>query len=119
MDTFEPIAIVGQSVLLPGAHHPDQLWEAIEAGKNLIQPVSPTRWGVSADHVLGPADPDHARTSLGGYVEGFSEGFLGSLHDDPFGVPSEVLSPLDPLFHWVLHTSRSALREAGGAKHVR
>jgi len=32
---FEPIAIVGQSCILPGALTPDELWDAVLAGADL------------------------------------------------------------------------------------
>ena len=34
--TFEPIAIVGQACVLPGALTPFELWENIKAGKDLL-----------------------------------------------------------------------------------
>ena len=32
--SFEPIAIVGQSCLLPGANSPEALWEAVSQGRD-------------------------------------------------------------------------------------
>ncbi|MFT5695664.1 MAG: acyl transferase domain-containing protein, partial [Myxococcota bacterium] len=57
----------------------------------------------------GNSAADRAWTDRGGYVEGFEACF------DPSGFAIEAadLVPLDPLFKWVLHTAREALRDAG------
>ena len=43
---FEPIAIVGQACLLPGAASPEALWQAVVAGKDLLSSAPADRWGV-------------------------------------------------------------------------
>ena len=114
--TFEPIAIVGRSCILPGAHSPKDLWQAVQSGRDLITSVPEGRWGLSAATALTP-DPKHsadrAWSDRGGYVTGFDEAFRATLASDPFRRTAEDLLALDPLFHWVLHTGRTALRQAG------
>ncbi len=112
MSTFSPIAIVGRSVVLPGALSPEALWDAVSAGRDLVSEAPAGRWGVSDRDILSP-DPDDAAdrawSKRGGYVRGFEDIW------DPSGfhVPADSLHGLDPLFHWALHTARGALRDAG------
>jgi len=107
-----PIAIVGQSCVLPGALNPEQLWAHIEAGRDLLTATPSDRWRIDRDLILFPQqrEPRDATWSdRGGYVEGFEPVF------DPtgFAVGAEALLSLDPLFHFVLHGAREALRDAG------
>ena len=112
--SFEPIAIVGRACVLPGALNPKELWELVLEGRDVLQPVPAGRWGIAPERVLakGASAADRAWTDRGGYVEGFEKSF------DPsgFAVESGDLTSLDPLFQWVLHTAREALRDAGHEK---
>ena len=109
---FAPIAVIGRSCLLPGASEPEQLWGAIRDGRDLLSTAPAGRWRASPDRLLAPpggtAGPDVAATARGGYVAGFEDLF------DPsgFAIPPERILPLDPLFHWVLHCARGALRDS-------
>ena len=106
------IAIVGRSCVLPGALSPEQLWQALAAGRDLTSPVDQGRWRLAAaDALTRPEQPDGDRsyTDRGGYVRGFEAIW------DPqgFAVPAAELEGLDPSFHWLLHCARAALAEAG------
>ena len=109
--SFEPIAIVGQSCVLPGALSPDELWDAVVSGQDLLSSVDADRWRLSQRNAIGtPSNhADRAWSNRGGYVRGFDEIF------DPsgFAVPADEIETLDPLFKWVLHTARAALEDAG------
>ncbi len=52
MTQFPPIAIVGRACLLPGVSSPDELWEAVVAGTDLVSSVPADRWGIAPDDVL-------------------------------------------------------------------
>ncbi len=112
---FAPIAIVGRSCVLPGALDPSALWELVAAGRDVVGEAPEERWGLEKSEVLrdprGPA-PDGAWSDRGGYVSGFEAVW------DPagFGVGERELEGLDPLAHWVLHTAREALRDAGDGR---
>ena len=104
---FSPIAIVGRACLLPGAHTPEALWEAVAQGRDLTSSVPPDRWRVPVKDILGtppelsqaPAE-DQAWSDRGGYVRGFSERF------DPegFAIPASRVRQLDALTQWTLHS---------------
>ncbi|MEE8475516.1 MAG: beta-ketoacyl synthase N-terminal-like domain-containing protein, partial [Myxococcota bacterium] len=106
--TFEPIAIVGRACVLPGALCPEELWEAVAAGRDLLSSVPKDRWGIAPSRVV-TTDPersdDRSWSERGGYVEGFEAIF------DPegFEIPAKEIQTLDPLFQWVFHTAREAL----------
>ncbi len=105
---FPPIAIVGQSCVLPGALSPDELWDLVIAGRTAIAPVPDSRWGIERGLMMAaPGQPtaDRVRSDVGGYVSGFSRVW------DPSGFATSAteLAGLDPLFHWVLHVGRDAL----------
>ncbi len=109
---FGPIAVVGRACVLPGALDPSALWEAVAEGRDLVGPVPDGRWGVDpGDALCAPEAPlaDRTWTDRGGYVRGFEAVW----EPEGFGVPAAELEGLDPLAHWVLHTAREALRNAG------
>src|SRR2546430_4684025 len=108
---FEPIAIVGRGCVLPGALTPDELWDNVAAGRVSITGVPPHRWRLPASLAMGTVanSVDRTWSDVGGYVRGFESVF------DPHGydLAPELIQALDPVFQWVLHGGREALREAG------
>ncbi len=107
-----PIAIVGQSCVLPGALDPAALWNNVAAGRSAVAPAPPGRWRLTTSRVVVPqGGADRAHTDHGGYVSGFEEVWS----PEGFAVPAARLRGLDPLFHWVLHTGREALRPVRAA----
>lgn len=107
---FEPIAIVGRSCLFPGALTPEELWRNIAAGRDTTASSPDGRWRVPKNLVISPdAAPGFTPTDRGGYVTGFDRVF----QPDGFALPWPQLAPLDVSAHWVLHTAREALRDAG------
>jgi acyl transferase domain-containing protein/3-hydroxymyristoyl/3-hydroxydecanoyl-(acyl carrier protein) dehydratase len=116
---FTPIAIVGQGCALPGALDPQELWEAVVQGRNLLTHADEGAWRAPKAQVLHTTNPtnapganapppDKAWHDIGGYVRGFEERF------DPEGflTPAELIRQLSPLFQWVLHTGRETWRAA-------
>ena len=109
--SFAPIAIVGQGCVLPGALSPDDLWHLVQQARVVIGPAPAGRWGIDPALVLASNAKDTQDRTLhdrGGYVQGFHKIFDAQ----GFAVPAEQIVPLDPLFHWLLHAGREALREA-------
>ncbi|MDP1829027.1 MAG: beta-ketoacyl synthase N-terminal-like domain-containing protein [Archangium sp.] len=108
MNNFQPIAIVGQSCTLPGAHTPEQLWTNVLAGKSALTPVPADRWGVPRANIMGTVAQSADRTwsDVGGYVTGFQFDATGT------AIPADELRALDPLFQLTIHGVREALRSA-------
>ena len=121
---FAPIAIVGRACLLPGVLESSALWAALCAGADLLSPITPQDFRLSAEAALR-LQAEMARrqaavrrattTPRGGLVRGFEKVF------DPTGyaIPPEDIRALDPLFQWTLHVLRCALRDAGMAQDNR
>jgi 3-oxoacyl-(acyl-carrier-protein) synthase/3-hydroxymyristoyl/3-hydroxydecanoyl-(acyl carrier protein) dehydratase/1-acyl-sn-glycerol-3-phosphate acyltransferase len=108
--SFAPIAIVGQGCVLPGALSPDELWQLVVQARVVIGPAPAGRWGLDPALVLANDAKDTRDRTLhdrGGYVQGFDKVFDAQ----GFTVPAEQIAPLDPLFHWLLHAGREALRD--------
>ena len=110
--SFEPIAIVGQACVLPGSLNPKELWSNIAAGKNLLSKVPDGYWRTDPNLVMaatGPNTKDITWCDQGGYVSGFESVFRA----DGFSIPEEEIMQYDRLVHWLLHTARDALNDAG------
>ena len=110
--SFEKIAIVGSSCLLPGCHTPKELSEIAAGNKVAISGVPEGYWRVSTKRMVASdkevLTPDRTLTDNGGYVTGFEEIF----RTDGFKVDAALIKELDPLFQWCLHTGREALASA-------
>ncbi|MGY9074145.1 MAG: beta-ketoacyl synthase N-terminal-like domain-containing protein [Acidimicrobiales bacterium] len=114
MNHFPPIAIVGRACVLPGVSSPEELWDAVVSGTDLVTAVPAERWGIDAGDVMcdGPeSSVDRTWSDRGGYVRDFDA------HFDPtgFALSAEEVRALDPVFQWTFHTAREALRDAGHA----
>jgi len=110
--SFEPIAVVGQSCVLPGALSPNELWDKIAAGKDLISRVPEGYWRTASSLVMAPPANDAKDitwTDRGGYVHGFESVFS----PEGFLTPPEEINQYDKFVHWLLHTAREALKDAG------
>jgi len=92
---FDPIAIVGQACLLPGADSPEQLWQLIKECRTSLASVPPGRWRASRDRMLSTAT---CSTDKGGFVTDFDF--------------EHEFDHLDPIVRWLLHVGRRALEDA-------
>ncbi len=94
MTSFEPIAIVGEGCVLPGALSPAALWKAVDETRRLYGPVTASYLGLTA-----------AETARRGYVSGVISGFDRVF--DPDQLP-EGLDTRDPICVWPMHAALSA-----------
>ncbi len=102
-----PIAIVGRACVLPGALSPEQLWQAVADGRDLLTSAPAGRWRVDPSAGLSSAespDPDRAWSDRGGYVQCFEA--VWNPHG--FAVAAAELDGLAPLVAWTLHCARAA-----------
>ena len=114
--TFEPIAIIGQSCLLPGALSPSALWDIAVNGKDAITQVPEGYWRTATELVWADSPKealDRTWSDRGGYVRGFETIF----DPDNFAIPAEEILTFDPLILWIIHTAREALIDAGQQNH--
>jgi acyl transferase domain-containing protein len=108
---FEPVAIVGQACLLPGAHSPEELWSLVLEGRVAISHLPATRWRADRETMLASGA---CFTDCAGFVDGFERIWSPA----EYSVDPVTLADLDPLFQWLLHTGRSALLDARVARGI-
>ncbi|OBH06746.1 type I polyketide synthase [Mycobacterium sp. E1747] len=106
----DPIAIVGMSCRFPGGvNGPDDLWEMLIEGRDLVSEFPRDRgWNLADLYNPDPDVPGTCITQAGGFVDGVAD-------FDPafFGVsPSEALA-MDPQQRMFLELSWEALERAG------
>lgn len=107
---WEPIAVVGQGCVLPGALHPRELWQRIEARDDLTGPppaelIPPA---ILARLHGRPGEEEHVAHFRGGFVRDFRYRFpadcLAECDDDP--------QALQPELQWTLAACLQALADA-------
>lgn len=109
--SFCPIAIVGRACVLPNALSPQALWDLVVRNTVATSRAPAGRWGIDSTLMLagpGEATADRALNDVGGYVHGFERVF----NPHGFVLPGDFIAGLDPVFQWLLHTGREALRDA-------
>ncbi|MCA8901654.1 MAG: hypothetical protein KDA53_10425 [Hyphomonas sp.] len=102
MSGFEPIAIVGQGCVLPGALSPDALTDLVFERKLAYGPVSRAELGV-------PAGSRNRQKFVSGRVRGFDALFDPSRPK----IRSLEVTALDPVCTWPLHAALEAWEDAG------
>ena len=101
------IAIVGISVLLPGAQSPGDYWSNILRKTNSITEIPAHRWDWRLYYDVDKAAPDKIYSKWGGFID--------ELPFDPlaFGIPPNSLKSIEPLQLLALEATRRALIDAG------
>ncbi len=93
---YEPIAIIGEGCVLPGASSPGEFWQAILSGQRLYSAVPASELGLAAEP-----------SGRGSYASGRVRGFRPPR--DVMTYVSEAGLPPDPLYTWTLSAARQAL----------
>ncbi|WP_175354392.1 MULTISPECIES: beta-ketoacyl synthase N-terminal-like domain-containing protein [unclassified Hyphomonas] len=101
MTYFEPVAIVGQGCVLPGAHTPEELTDIVMERRVVYAPVSPVELGL-------PSDIASSRSFVSGRVRGFDALFA----PDRFRLKSVRVGELDPVCSWSLQAAFDAWEDA-------
>lgn len=104
MSSFEPIAIIGRSCLLPGAPTPEALFEATLAGRSLLSPTRRDHWRGVDPGALAASDKPGLRvaSATGGYVD-------ASLELSGPATRVADVERLDPIVRWLAHCAQGAL----------
>ncbi|MFR9792417.1 beta-ketoacyl synthase N-terminal-like domain-containing protein [Streptomyces sp. MB22_4] len=110
-----PVAIVGMSVLMPGARGLDAYWRNLRDGVDAIGEVPAGRWdadyyrpGASA---AGPAAPDQVYCRRGGFVDGLAE-----VEVTRYGIMPAAVPGTEPDQLIALDVAAAALADAGGER---
>lgn len=101
------VAIVGISVLVPGAHNPEEYWTNILRKTNSITEIPAHRWDWRLYYDADKNAPDKIYSKWGG--------FLDEVPFNPleFGIPPNSLKSIEPLQLLALEATRRALIDAG------
>jgi acyl transferase domain-containing protein/NAD(P)-dependent dehydrogenase (short-subunit alcohol dehydrogenase family)/NAD(P)H-dependent flavin oxidoreductase YrpB (nitropropane dioxygenase family) len=102
-----PIAIVGVSCILPGAHDPDTYWRNLLDLRSPIREIPLTRWDWRLFYDADPAARDKIISRWGGFID--------PLSFDPlrFGIPPKSLPSIALPQLLALEVTRRALHDAG------
>ncbi len=104
----EPIAIVGMACRFPGADTPEEFWELLRSGRDMIQEVPGTRWAI--DDYYAPLPPTPGKM----YVR--EAGFLDAVDQfEPlfFNISPREAASMDPQQRILLEVAWEALERAG------
>lgn len=115
-DRQVPVAIVGMSVLLPGAVDLDAYWRNLLGGTDAISEVPDGRWDADyyrPDSASGPAVADQVYCRRGGFVDELAE-----VEVTRFGIMPNSVPGTEPDQLIALHVAASALADAGGESRL-
>lgn len=104
-----PIAVIGMACRLPGGiDSPEQLWEALLRGDDLVTEIPPDRWDADEYYDPEPGVPGRSVSRWGAFIDdvaGFDPEF--------FGINEREATAMDPQHRILLETSWEAMEHAG------
>jgi acyl transferase domain-containing protein/acyl-CoA synthetase (AMP-forming)/AMP-acid ligase II/acyl carrier protein len=104
----EPIAIIGIGCRFPGADSPDEFWDLLQSGTDVISEIPPERWNVDTYFDPDPDAPGKSYSRWGGFLadaDRFDAAF--------FGISPREAQQMDPRQRLLLETTWEALENAG------
>ncbi len=104
-----PVAVIGMACRLPGGiDSPEQLWEALLRGDDLVTEIPPDRWDADEYYDPEPGVPGRSVSKWGAFLDdvaGFDPEF--------FGINEREAIALDPQHRLLLETSWEAMEHGG------
>jgi polyketide synthase 5 len=104
-----PVAVVGMACRLPGGiDAPEQLWEALLRGDDLVTEIPPDRWDADEYYDPEPGVPGRSTCKWGSFLDdvaGFDAEF--------FNIGDQEAAAMDPQHRLLLETSWEAVEHAG------
>ncbi|OMC34843.1 polyketide synthase [Mycobacterium colombiense] len=104
-----PVAVIGMACRLPGGiDSPEQLWEALLRGDDLVTEIPPDRWDADEYYDPEPGVPGRSVSRWGAFIDdvaGFDLEF--------FGINEREATAMDPQHRLLLETSWEAMEHAG------
>jgi len=100
------IAIIAVAGRYPGLDSPEEMWTALDSGRDLVTEIPPARWDPSYSPVKGQPGTSHCR--WGGFltdIDGFDSAF--------FGYSPRAAALADPQERLFLETTWTLLERAG------
>ncbi|KUI02474.1 type I polyketide synthase [Mycobacterium sp. IS-3022] len=104
-----PVAVIGMACRLPGGiESPEQLWEALLRGDDLVTEIPSDRWDADDYYDPEPGVPGRSVSKWGAFIDdvtGFDSEF--------FGVNEREATATDPQHRFLLEASWEAMEHAG------
>ena len=104
-----PIAVIGMACRLPGGiDSPEQLWDALVRGDDLITEIPADRWNLDEHYDPQPGVPGRSVSRWGGFIDdvaGFDAEF--------FGIGDREAAAIDPQHRLMMETAWEAVEHAG------
>ena len=104
-----PVAVIGMACRLPGGiDSPEQLWEALLRGDDLVTEIPADRWDADEYYDPEPGVPGRSVSKWGAFLDdvaGFDSEF--------FGISEREATAIDPQHRLLLETSWEAMEHAG------
>jgi polyketide synthase 5 len=104
-----PVAIIGMACRLPGGiESPEQLWETLLRGDDLVTEIPPERWDADDFYDPEPGVPGRSVSKWGAFLDdvaGFDSEF--------FGINDREATATDPQHRLLLEASWEAMEHAG------
>ncbi len=107
--SFTPIAVIGMACRLPGGiDSPEQLWDALMRGVDLVDEIPPTRWDVEEYYDPEPGVAGRSVSKCGAFLDD-----VGGFDADFFGISEREATSIDPQHRVLLETAWEAVERAG------
>ncbi|MGA7467505.1 sulfolipid-1 biosynthesis phthioceranic/hydroxyphthioceranic acid synthase [Mycobacterium sp.] len=104
-----PVAVIGMACRLPGGiDSPEQLWEALLRGDDLVTEIPPDRWDADEYYDPQPGAPGRSVCKWGAFLDdvaGFDPEF--------FGITEKEATAMDPQHRLLLETAWEAMEHGG------
>ncbi|MET4429274.1 polyketide synthase 5 [Mycolicibacterium sp. 624] len=109
-----PVAVIGMACRLPGGiDSPEQLWESLLRGDDLVTEIPADRWDSDDYYDPEPGMPGRSVSKWGAFLDdvaGFDFEF--------FGINEREATACDPQHRLLLETSWEAMEHAGMTRHA-
>ena len=105
----EQVAVIGMACRLPGGiESPQQLWEALLRGDDLVTEVPADRWDADEYYDPEPGVPGRSVCKWGAFLDD-----VGGFDPEFFGITEKEATAMDPQHRLLLETSWEAMEHAG------
>jgi polyketide synthase 5 len=109
-----PVAVIGMACRLPGGiHSPEQLWEALLRGDDLVTEIPPDRWDAEEYYDPEPGVPGRSVCKWGAFLDD-----VANFDPEFFGITESEATAMDPQHRLLLETSWEAMEHAGLTRDV-
>src|SRR3984957_10520808 len=106
-----PVAVIGMACRLPGGiDSPDQLWEALLRGDDLVTEIPADRWDADEYYDPEPGVRGRSVSRWGGFLDD-----IAGFDSEFFGIAEREATAIDPQHRLLLETAWEAVEHAGMA----